>query len=74
MKISKYLLAVMFSSFVLSACASTPTDDTTVTGEADAAVEVKDDAAADDAAMDNEAIKIEVGGEADAAMDDGALE
>ena len=71
MKISKYLLAVMFSSFVLSACASTPTD-TTVTDDGAAAVEdttVNDDAApADDAAM-----KIEVGGDA-AATDDGALE
>jgi hypothetical protein len=78
MKISKYLLAAMFSSFVLSACASTPTDDTTVTDGDAAAVEdtmVKDDAAVvnDDAAMKDDAIKIEVGGDA-AAKDDGALE
>jgi len=76
MKISKYLLAVMFSSFVLSACASTPTD-TTVTDDGNAAAEntmVKDEpTVVDDTMVKDDTVNVEVGGDA-AAMDDGQLQ
>ena len=49
MKISKYLLAVLFSSFLLTACASAPTDDAVVDAEGEAMEDAVDAPAVDEA-------------------------